>query len=111
MKCILYFNLVQCPANSPVGCEMKNNFIFHTCEIEFVPKSSWSLWYNYFYNTYNLPGIYSDSTSQTLDLNGISNSNGNCNYWDKNLPAECLRPSKNPGYFKLFHIGITQQPL
>ena len=91
----------RAPANSPVGCEMKNNFIFHTGEIEFAPKSSWSLGYNYFYNTYNLPGIYYDSTSksaQTLDLNGIFNNNGNCNYWDQNLPAECLRPSKNPGY-------------
>ena len=98
----------RAPANSPVGCEMKNNFIFHTGEIEFAPKSSWSLGYNYFYNTYNLPGIYYDSTSksaQTLDLNGIFNNNGNCNYWDQNLPAECLRPSKNPGYFKLFHTG------
>ena len=98
----------RAPNNTPTGCEMKNNFIYHTGEIEFSPKSSWSLAHNYFYNTYNLPGIYSDSTSksaQTLDLNGIFNNIGSCNYWDENVSAECLHPSKNPGYFKLVGAG------
>ena len=100
----------RAPNNTPTGCEMKNNFFFVDGYIEFSPKSSWSLGYNYYYNTYYIPGIYSDSTSksaQTLDLNGIFNNKGNCNYWDQNLDPECLHPSKNPGYFKLYHAGTT----
>jgi len=100
----------RAPNNTPTECEMKNNFIYHTGEIEFSPKSSWSLGYNYFYNTWNVPGLYYDSTSKsahTLDLNGIFNNNANCNYWDQNVPAECLHPSKNPGYFKLANTGTA----
>ena len=98
----------QAPNNTPTGCEMKNNFFYVDGTIDFIPKSSWSLGYNYYYNTYNVPSIYSDSTSksaQTLDLNTIFNNNGKCNYWDQNVNAECLHPSKNPGYFKLYHSG------
>ena len=100
----------RAPNNTPSDCEMKNNFIYVDGTIEFSPKSSWSLGYNYYYNTYNVPSIYSDSTSksaQTLDLDGIFNNNGNCNYWDQNLDVECLHPSKNPGYFKLYHTGTA----
>ena len=98
----------RAPNKTPTGCEMKNNFIYVDGTIEFSPKSSWSLGYNYYYNTYYVPSIYSDSTSksaQTLDLNGIFQNTGNCNYWDQNLDVECLHPSKNPGYFKLYHTG------
>jgi hypothetical protein len=100
----------RAPNNTPTQCEMKNNFIYHTGEIEFSPKSSWDLGYNYFYNTWNVPGLYYDSTSKsahTLDLNGIFNNNANCNYWDQNVPASCLHPSKNPGYFKLENAGTA----
>jgi len=100
----------RAPNNTPTGCEMKNNFFYVEGYIEFSPKSSWSLGYNYYYNTYYVPGIYSDSTSksaQTLDLNGIFNNKGNCNYWNQDLDPECLHPSKNPGYFKLYHTGTT----
>ena len=98
----------RAPNNTPSGCEMKNNFFYVEGTIEFSPKNSWSLGYNYYYNTYYVPSIYSDSTSksaQTLDVNGIFNNKGNCNYWDQNLDVECLHPSKNPGYFKLYHTG------
>ena len=104
----------RAPNNTPTECEMKNNFIYHTGEIEFSPKSSWSLGYNYFYNTWNVPELYSDSTSKsahTLDLNGIFNNIGSCNYWDQNVPAECLHPSKNPGYFKLSNTGTATSVL
>ena len=83
---------------------MKNNFIYHNGEIEFSQKSSWSLVHNYFYNTYNLSEIYSDSTSksaQTLDINGIFNNIGSFNYFDENVSVEYLHQSKNHGYFKL----------
>ena len=98
----------RAPNNTPTGCEMKNNFFYVDGTIEFSPKSSWSLGYNYYYNTYYVPSIYSDSSSksaQTLDVNGMFNNKGNCNYWDQNLDVECLHPSKNPGYFKLYHTG------
>ena len=98
----------RAPNNTPTGCEMKNNFFYVEGSIEFSPKSSWSLGYNYYYNTYYVPSIYSDSSSksaQTLDVNGMFNNKGNCNYWDQNLDVECLHPSKNPGYFKLYHTG------
>ena len=98
----------RAPNNTPTGCEMKNNFFYVEGTIEFSPKSSWSLGYNYYYNTYYVPSIYSDSSSksaQTLDVNGMFNNKGNCNYWDQNLDVECLHPSKNPGYFKLYHTG------
>ena len=98
----------QAPNNTPTGCEMKNNFFYVDGAIAFIPKSSWSLGYNYYYNTYNIPDIYSDSTSKsakTLELTGIFNNIGNCNYWDQNLDPQCLHPSKNPGYFNLYHAG------
>jgi outer membrane receptor protein involved in Fe transport len=44
----------RAPNNTPSGCEMKNNFIYVDGTIEFSPKSSWSLGYNYYYNTYNV---------------------------------------------------------
>ena len=98
----------RAPNNTPTGCEMKNNFFYVDGTIEFSPQSSWSLGYNYYYNTYYVPSIYSDSTSksaQTLDVNGIFNNIGNCDYSDENLDVECLHPSKNPGYFVLYHTG------
>ncbi len=98
----------RAPNNTPTGCEMKNNFFYVDGTIEFSPQSSWSLGYNYYYNTYYVPSIYSDSTSksaQTLDVNGIFNNIGNCYYSDENLDVECLHPSKNPGYFVLYHTG------
>jgi len=100
----------RAPNNTPTNCEMKNNFIYVDGTIEFSPKSSWSLGYNYYYNTYYVPDIYSDSSSksaQTLNVEGIFNNIGNCDYSDENLDVECLHPSKNPGYFKLYHTGIT----
>ena len=98
------------PNNTPTNCEMKNNFFYVEGTIEFTPKSSWSLGYNYYYNTYYVPDIYSDATSksaQTLDVNGIFNNIGNCDYTNEDLDIECLHPSKDPGYFKLYHSGIA----
>ena len=94
------------PNNIPTECEMKNNFIYHTGEIEFSPKSSWSLAHNFYYNTYNLPEIYSDSTSkfaQTLNIKIMFNNIGNCNYLDENISAECFHPSE--------HINKSEQYL
>ena len=99
----------RAPNNTPSGCEMRNNFFYVDGYIEFIPKSSWLLGYNYYYNTYDIPGIYWDADSKsakTLDLGSMFNNIGGCNYWDQNLKAECLHPSKNPGYFKLYHTGI-----
>ena len=98
------------PNNSPSGCEMKNNFFYYDGKQDFLPKSAWSLGYNYYYNTYSVPEQYSDSTSiaaKSLDLNTVFNNIGNCNYWDTNLSVDCLHPSKNPGYFQLHNKGIS----
>ena len=46
------------PTFSPTYCEMRNNFIYYTEQIEFVPKSSWTIGNNYFYNTESVPSMY-----------------------------------------------------
>lgn len=101
----------QPTTGTPSVCEMKNNFFYVDYVNEFIPKNSWSLGYNLYYNTYNVPSIYSDSTSmaaQTLDIGSIFNKVSGCSdYNNHNLDIKCLRPSKSPGKFKLYHGGIA----
>ena len=101
------------PYNIPIDCELRNNFIYIENWIaDFYPKSSWTIGNNYFFNYPKIPIEYSDNdgeskAAQNLDLNRIfNNKKGNCNYYDRNLDIECLRPSTNPiDSFNLFHKG------
>ena len=100
------------PNNSPSNCEMRNNFIYYEGQIEFSPKSAWAIANNYYYNTENVPSMYSDTeggsrAAGTLDLSTVFNNNiGNCNYNDRNLEANCLRPSPTPNdWLKLYQSG------
>lgn len=98
----------QSPGNTPSGCEMRNNFFYYETAIDFEPASSWTIANNYYYNTYNLPSKYPGSnqkSAQTLELSSIFQNKGNCNYYDMSLDAECLRPSKSPGWLDLYHGG------
>lgn len=55
-----------------------------------------------------MPSMYSDSNPTTsLDLNSVFNSkSGSCNYNDRNIDVECLRPSSSPNdWFKLYQTG------
>lgn len=97
------------PTTGASNCEMKNNFFYVDGVIEFNPKSAWSLGHNYYYNTNGVPVIYSDSSSmaaKSLDISTIFDQVSGCSdYWNQNLDVKCLRPSRNPGIFKLYHSG------
>ena len=101
------------PDNNPLNCELRNNFIYIENWIaDFIPKSSWKIGNNLYYNVDNVPYQYSDTESgskaiKNMDLNYIFNNfDGKCNYYDKNLNINCLRPSKySDDYFKLYHSG------
>ena len=102
------------PINVPSDCEMKNNFIYYDKEVKFIPKSSWSLGYNYYYNTYTVPSIYSDTTSKAakkLDISTIFNKLPGCEEYnynhDANIDIQCFHPSKTPSDFNLYHTGIA----
>ena len=57
------------PNNTPSFFEMKNNFFYVNGTIEFFPKNSWHIGYNYYYNTYYVPSmIYFDSTSKSSQI-------------------------------------------
>ena len=100
------------PNNKPSNCEMRNNFIYYENQIEFAPKSSWIIGSNYYYNIPDVPSMYSDTeggsrAAGTLTLSTVFNSNiGNCNYNDRNIDAQCLRPSPTPGdWLNLYQSG------
>lgn len=97
------------PTTGASNCEMKNNFFYVDGIIDFNPKSAWSLGHNYYYNINGVPGIYSDSSSmaaKSLDISTIFDQVSGCSdYWNQNLDVKCLRPSRNPGLFKLYHSG------
>ena len=102
----------RAPTNSPSNCEMRNNFIYFEGQIEFAPKSAWTIGSNYYYNIEDVPSMYSDTqggsrAARTLDLSTVFNSNiGNCNYNDRNINAQCLRPSSTPNdWLKLYQSG------
>ena len=104
--------LFKSPTNSPTNCEMKNNFIYYEYQLDFIPKTAWTIGNNYYYNIENVPSIYSDTiggsrATKTLDLSTIfHNKDGNCNYYNYNLDADCLRPSPYWGdYLKLYQSG------
>ena len=108
------WNISQTPVrfdetiNVPKECEMKNNFIYVNEAKEFESKSSWSFGYNLYYNTYDVPEIYYDTTSKAakqLNISTIFNTIKGCNNYDVNIDAKCFHPSKNPGKFKLYHSG------
>ena len=105
------------PKNSPTNCELINNFMYVDWYQDIIPKEAWYISNNYYYNKLNVPSQYSDTNSnggsraaETLDLSTVfNNKNGNCNYFDKNLDPECLRPSPNPNdWLKLYHSGTTK---
>lgn len=101
------------PINTPTDCELRNNFIYIEDWIaNFLPKKSWTIESNFYYNFPTIPKEYSDTgkkskSIQNLDLNKIfNNRKNNCNYTDRNLNVECLRPSTIPDEsFNLFHSG------
>ena len=100
------------PNNKPTNCEMRNNFIYYENQIEFAPKSSWVIGSNYYYNIPDVPSMYSDTergsrAAGTLTLSTVFNSDiGNCNYNDRNIDAECLRPSPTPDdWLNLYQSG------
>ena len=96
--------------NNPKGNELINNFIWYDNAIDAISSSSWTVKNNFYYNVYNVPSQYpgeNQKSAQTLDINSIFYNKGNCNYNDMNMDAECLRPSKNPGYLHLYHGGAT----
>ena len=72
------WNISQTPVrfddtiNVPKECEMKNNFIYVNEAKEFESKSSWSFGYNLYYNTYDVPEIYYDTTSKAAKQLNIS---------------------------------------
>ena len=100
------------PNNKPTNCEMRNNFIYYENQIEFSPKSSWTIGYNYYYNTPEVPTMYEDTEkgsrgAGSLDLSTVFNTKiDSCNYNDRNINAQCLRPSPTPGnWLKLYQSG------
>ena len=102
------------PKNSPTDCELINNFMYVDWYQDIIPKEAWYISNNYYYNKMNVPSQYSDTNdnggsraAETLDLSTVfNNQNGNCNYFDKNIDVECLRPSPNPNdWLKLYHLG------
>ena len=102
------------PKNSPTDCELINNFMYVDWYQDIIPKEAWYISNNYYYNKMNVPSQYSDTNdnggsraAETLDLSTVfNNQNGNCNYFDKNIDVECLRPSPNPNdWLKLYHSG------
>ena len=100
------------PSNKPSNCEMRNNFIYYEDQIELSPKSAWQIGNNYYYNTPDVPEIYSDTekgsrAAGTLDLSTVFNTKiGICNYNDRTIDVQCLRPSPTPGEgFKLYKSG------
>ena len=100
------------PTNNPTNCEMRNNFIYYEYQLDFLPKSAWTIGNNYYYNIENVPSIYSDTVggsraAKTLDLTTVFyNKDGNCNYYNYNLDADCLRPSPYWGdWLKLYQSG------
>ena len=99
---------------SVFGCELKNNFIYFEGAKELAPKKAWELGYNFYYNTVQVPTIYSDDTSKAeknLELNTVFNQINGCNdYYNQDLKPDCLRPSKQPGKLKLFHSGKPLKP-
>ena len=94
-----------------VGSELKNNFIYFEGAKELEPKKFWKIGYNLYYNTNEVPSIYSDTTSQAakdLPLNTVFNKiNGCSDYFNQDLKPECLRPSKEPGKLQLFQSGTA----
>jgi len=103
------------PKNSPTDCELINNFMYVDWYQDMIPKEAWFISNNYYYNKLSVPSQYSDTNAnggsraaETLDLSTVfNNKNGNCNYFDKNIDVECLRPSPNPNdWLKLYHSGI-----
>jgi len=102
------------PKNSPTDCELINNFMYVDWYQDMIPKEAWYISNNYYYNKMSVPSQYSDTNvnggsraAETLDLSTVfNNKNGNCNYFDKNIDVECLRPSPNPNdWLKLYHSG------
>jgi len=102
----------QNPNNSPAFCELRNNFAYFDWFQEFAPKSAWTIGNNYYYNYEEVPYTFADTVggsraARTMDLNTIfNNKNNKCNYNDKNLDVECLRPSSTPNdWLKLYRSG------
>ena len=101
------------PNNMPNDCELRNNLIYIDNWIaDFYYKKSWTIGNNYYYNYPEIPNEYFDNDGKSkavenLDLNYIfNNKNNNCNYNNRNLEIECLRPSTIPDdSFNLFHNG------
>ena len=110
----IWFQKPKSKIYNTFGCEMKNNFIYFEGAKEFEPKKAWTLGYNFYYNTAQVPTIYSDNTSKAennLTLDTVFNQIGGCkNYYDKDLEPNCLRPSKHPGKLKLFQSGKAVIP-
>ena len=102
------------PKNSPTDCVLISNFMYVDWYQDIIPKEAWYISNNYYYNKMSVPSQYSDTNAnggsraaETLDLSTVfNNKNGNCNYFDKNIDVECLRPSPNPNdWLKLYHSG------
>ena len=98
--------------NNPRDCEMKNNFIYVNEAKEFESQSSWSFGYNIYYNTYDVPSIYYDTTSKAskqLNISTIFNTVQGCKnndyLYNLEIDAKCFHPSKTPGKLKLYHYG------
>ena len=106
--------IFKSPYNDPTECEMKNNFIYVDGIKEFEYNNLWSFGYNYYYNTYKVPSIYSDNTSKAakkLDISTIFNVIKGCEINDylnnENIDEKCFHPSKTPGSFNLYHGGVN----
>jgi len=102
----------RAPTNSPTNCEMRNNFIYVDGIIDLIPKSAWIIGNNYYYNIENVPLIYSDTdggsrAGKSYNLGTVFNSKiGSCDYNERNLNVECLRPSETPNdWLVLYHSG------
>ena len=107
------------PDNNPIDCELKNNLIYIENWIaDFLPKSSWKIGNNYYYNVYNVPDKYYDTeggskAAKNTNLNDIFNNNGNCNYFDKNIDVNCLRPKSKyqDDWFNLYKTGSVSSTI
>ena len=108
----IWFNKPEIEGHSyGVRSQLKNNFIYFEGAKEFEPKKFWDIGYNIYYNTKEVPSIYSDTTSKAakdLPLNTVFNQINSCSdYFNLNLKPECLRPSKEPEELQLFHTGTN----
>ena len=101
------------PSNIPTNCELRNNIIYiYGWIADFYPKKSWTIGTNFYYNYPKIPVEYLDTDQKSLavkniDINSVfNNRKNNCNYDDKNIDINCLRPSTSPNIsFNLFHGG------